>query len=574
LSTIYGIDFGTTNSCLAVMERGGPRVIEIDGEPLVPSVVSFDRQSGETIVGSRARNRLRLFPEDTQRSVKRHMGSEQPLEVGGRSLAAEEIAAEILRHLKNGGERDLASKIERVVITVPAYFADAQRRATIRAGELAGLEVVRIINEPTAAALFYDRARRGAATDRADSVEKILVFDLGGGTFDVSVVAISGEINEVLASCGDNRLGGDDFDQLLAEHLATRADFDLSETHALARLTETAEQAKVDLSARPFVRVIEEALVGQRHLDVELARSSFEELIAEHLHRTMEMAERAVFDARLEVSQIDRVVMVGGSTRIPKIQEWLCQRFACPVEHAVDPSLCVALGAAVQGAILAGDIFDHILVDVAAHSLGMKAVGEEDDPGSFQFLRAGPDTFVPLIRRNSQIPASFSEVFFTHNDQQERVQVEVYQGESRRCSETTLIDDFLFELRPAPAGAEVIAELRYDLDGIVRVMIEQRGFDNRKEVTLNTRQRSADHLEDPLGGDAVDNYMIRKARFLAQQLAADAPLRGRLRDAVKEYEVSLGSGDEEAIDRSEDALLELLDQADEQLAATVAEVSE
>ncbi len=573
MSEIYGIDFGTTNSCLAVMERGGPRVIEIDGDPLVPSVVSFDRENGEVIVGRRARNRSRLFPLDTLRSVKRHMGSEDPLEVGGQSRPAEEIAAEILRYLKQGGERALGQPIERVVITVPAYFEDAQRRATIRAGEMAGLEVVRIVNEPTAAALFYDRTqRRDAATTEATSAgtgaEKILVFDLGGGTFDVSVVAITGEINEVLASCGDNLLGGDDFDRLLAEHLAEAAGFALTDPTVLARLTESAEQAKVDLSRRPFVQATEEALVRQRHLDLEVARSTFEGLIEEYLRRTLEKVDQALTDAHIEASHIDRVVLVGGSTRIPKVQEMLGQRFDCPVEHAVDPSLCVALGAAVQGGILAGKVFDHILVDVAAHSLGIKVLGSEDDPDSFHFLRMGPDTFVPLIRRNSQIPASFSEVFYTHTDQQTAVRVEVFQGENHRCSENTLIDDFLFDLRPAPFDCEVVAELHYDLDGIVRVMIEQRGFDNRKEVTLDTRRRTTHQLEEPLGGGDVDNYMIRKARSLALQLTTADPLLVRLGEVVEAYESSLAAGDEDAIDRSEDALLDVLDQADEQLEAS------
>ncbi len=575
--TIYGIDFGTTNSCLALMEPAGPRVIEIDDQPTVPSVVSFDAGSGEVIVGERARNRLMLDPESTVRSIKRQMGDEETLAVGGRDRRPEEIAAEILRYLKQRGEEALGRPIERAVITVPAYYEDAQRRATIRAGELAGLEVVRIINEPTAAALVYDRLRlRGAggeiagrtATAGSETAERILVYDLGGGTFDVSVVEIAGELNEVRASCGDNHLGGDDFDQLLADYLLELAGGSAPvPPRVQARLRDAAERAKIDLSRQPYVRVIEEALVDGRHLDAELARRTFEELIEQRLSVAQREVDRALDEARLRPDQIDRVVLVGGSTHIPRLRELLDERFACPVEHAVDPALCVALGAAVQGALLGGQIFDHILVDVAAHSLGIKVLGEEDHP--HQWMITGADTFSALIRRNTQIPATWSEVYRTLHDEQPWVDVEVYQGESRLCSENTLIGQFEFELRPAPAGGEVVVEFSYDLDGVVRVVVEQRGFDNRKEVTVDTRERKVDALPDKLG-PAVDNYMIRKARSLAGRLGAlpesDAgELRQRLEGAAGAYEKALASGDDEVVDRFEDQLLEVLDEAEEAL---------
>lgn len=575
---IYGIDFGTTNSCIAVFEPEGPRVLEIDGHAIVPSVVGFDPENGEVIVGRRARNREALRPEETVRSIKRRMGSEESLVIGSDSYLPEQVAAEILRYLKTEGEKALATEIRRAVITVPAFFEDAQRRATIRAGELAGLEVVRILNEPTAAALLYDRLEhRGAGRSPAQANQNVLVYDLGGGTFDVSIVRLGEEIQEVLASCGDNHLGGDDFDHRLAEHLKTHLSLDGESELPLAariRLREAAEKAKIDLSHRPFTRVTEEALLGDRHLDEEVSRSTLEELLADLLGGTLAKVDEALAEARLEPDQIDRVVLVGGSTAMPRIHELLTERFDCPVDHAIDPALCVALGAAVQGAVLEGRIFDHILVDVAPHSLGVKVLSEEDDIFSPRYRSEGPDTFAPLIRRNSQIPASHSEVFYSVADGQERVSIEVYQGESSRCSENTLIGEFLFELEPAPAGCEIVDELSYDLDGIVRVRVDQRGYDNRREVTMDTRQagRAAADVEASaqVGGEEVDNYILRKARNLAAELA-ESPLRERLVQATEAYEAALRGDEEAEVDRAEDTLLELLESAQETLEEWVEE---
>lgn len=569
--TIYGIDFGTTNSCLAVFEPEGPRVVEIDGQSIVPSVVSFDPERKEVIVGPRAHNREALHPEETVRSIKRRMGSEETLIIGASSYLPEQVAAEILRYLKTEGEKTLGAEIRRVVITVPAFFEDAQRRATIRAGELAGLEVIRILNEPTAAALLYDRLeRRGAEQGSKHADQRVLVYDLGGGTFDVSIVQLSGEIHEVLASCGDNQLGGDDFDRLLGEHLLDRLGLDEAKELPLSahiRLREASEKAKVDLSSQPFARVTEEALVGDRHLDEEVSRGALEALLEDLLAGTLAKVEQALEEARLEAGQIDRVVLVGGSTAMPRIHEMLAEGFDCPVDHAIDPALCVALGAAVQGAILEGKIFDHILVDVAPHSLGVKVLSSEDDIFSPRYQSEGPDTFAPLIRRNSQIPASHSEVFYTVADRQEHVSIEVYQGESHRCSENTLIGKFLFELEPAPEGCEVIDELSYDLDGIVRVRVEQRGYDNRQEVTMDTRQvGQVSDAESPeqVGGAEVDNYILRKARSLVAELT-ECPLRDRLMRATEDYAAAMQGDEESEIDTAEDLVLELMEMAQETL---------
>lgn len=580
---IFGLDFGTTNSCLAIMENGKPRILEIDGQPTVPSLVSYDRKTGEVIVGQRARNRMALWPEDSIRSVKRHMGEDEPLEIAGRALLPEQLAAEIMRYMAQQATTVLGRPVRRVVITVPAFFEDAQRRATLRAGELAGLEVVRILNEPTAAAMFYDRMQRPQRKALAGDAsrppsETILVYDLGGGTFDASVVRISGEINEVLASRGDNHLGGDDFDQLLVEHLIaewTEQDGTQKTSDAMglsaqaqARLVEAAERAKIDLSSRPFTRLTEEALVQDRHLDLEISRATFESLVASHLEATRRCMEQVLEDARLTPDQIDRVVLVGGSTAIPRLLDLLAEIFTCPIERAVDPALCVAAGAAVQGAILAGQIFDHILVDIAPHSLGFKVYGQEDDP----FLKPweGAQTCAIMIHRNTQIPCTFSEVFRTLFDDQETVNVEVYQGESRRCAENTFLDEFDFPLAPAPAGSELIVEFHYDLNGMVRVSVEQKGFDNRLQATFDSRRQAAEPAvaaappNASLGGAEVDNYILRKARAIAETAPDD--LRAPLELAADAYATALQGPDEGAIDRTEDALLEAIEDLEERSA--------
>ncbi len=588
-SRIFGIDLGTTNSCLAVMEPGGPRPIPIDGDPLVPSVVSLERESGRFLVGHRARNRRVVEPAWTVRSIKRRMGESEAVAIGDRQLAPEEISAEILRYLKERGEEETGEPIERVVVTVPAYFGDAQRRATLRAGELAGLEVVRLLNEPTAAALVYDRLVARPVTPRAApgrdapeepavaaearETQRVLVYDLGGGTFDVSVVEIGGGLNEVRASCGDNHLGGDDFDDLLAAHLRERlgeaAGREPPQDLRLAvRLEEAAERAKIELSTRPFTRVIEEALLDGCHLDVEVARNTFEEAIEELVAGTVAEVDRAVAEARLTADRIDRVILVGGSTHIPRVQELLAERFACPVEHALDPALCVALGAAVQGAILDGRLFDHILIDVAAHSLGVKTLdnvftlGDSLDPAGVE-----ADHFSVIIRRNTQVPATRSQVYFTTADRQEVVSVEVYQGESPRCSANTLIGRFLFDLLPAPESSPVVVEFRYDLDGIIRVTVHQKGTDNRREVTLSTRTRTRAHEAHAPGARPVENYILRKARALAVDLP-EGDFKARFEAATSAYGDSLANpeGDPEALDRAEEELLELLEQAEESAA--------
>ena len=567
-SPIFGIDLGTTNSCLAHFVDSMPQLVPIEGTGIVPSVVSL--HEGEFVVGRRAHNRAILEPATTIRSVKRKMGSSDRLALGDRQLLPEEVAAEILRYLKTEGSRLLGQAVERAVITVPAYFEDEQRRATIRAGELAGLEVVRLLNEPTAAALLYDRLVRahsdpepGAKPD-PDALHRILVYDLGGGTFDVSVVELAQGVDEVRASCGDNRLGGDDFDFLLSDHLRQLVDGaeDLeagspAELALRARLQHAAEIVKIELSSAPYSQVAEPGILATRHLDVEVERSLFESLVEDLLDSTLSEVDRALDEAGASAAGIDRVVLVGGSTHIPRVRELLEERFTCPVEHTIDPAECVALGAAIQGAVLDGRVFDHILVDVAPHSLGIKTLGH------LEGLRGeDADQFSPIIRRNSRIPVRRAELFYTLVEDQEAVLVEVFQGEDSRCSGNTPIGDFQFELESAPVHSPIVVDLAYDTDGIIRVDIHQKGTENRRQVTLETRSgNAADAVDD--ASDELDNYMLRKARSLAGSVS-DPEQRRRLEEAAQAYAEILadGSADPGEVDLREDALLDLLDEVE------------
>jgi len=577
---IFGIDLGTTNSCLAVMERGTPRVVEIDGLPTVPSVVSIDPESGEVIVGQRARNRRALYPEATVASIKRRMGETTPVEIHDRSMLPEELSAEILKYLKTEGSKTLGREVRRVVITVPAYFDDAQRRATIRAGELAGLEVVRIINEPTAASLVYERLAQkmvdatapgeqtsGDAGDESSGASTVLVYDLGGGTFDVSVVRLDAEVYEVLASCGNTQLGGDDLDQLLVEHLLAEIEeaheTDLGEdVRAVARLRDAAEQAKISLSSQPFVTIMEEALSRSIDLEHELERHTFESLIRALLGTTLDEVSRALAEANLRPDDLDRVILVGGSTRIPMVLRLLEDRLGRPVEHSLDPDLCVALGAAVQGAVLAGEAFDRILIDVSAHSLGIRSLKI-----LYHGLKEDDDQFTTIIPRNTQIPVTRSEVFYTIDDDQDHVRIAVYQGEASHCTDNTLIGEFMTDLLPAPARSQLVVELSYDLEGIIHVVVDQKGTDNRAEVTMNSREQGRvevvdGNLDDT--GDQIDNFVIRKARRLAG-LVDEAGLGEQLLELASDYATALGddSLSAEEIDGLEDRLVDLIEEAEE-----------
>jgi len=488
---IVGIDLGTTNSALALVRDGQPHIVPHGDERIMPSVVGLDVQ-GDLLVGTPARNQYVLYPERTVRSVKRRMGEDVRLPLGEREYSPQEVSALILRELKRGAEARLGVPVERAVITVPAYFSDAARQATREAGEIAGLTVERIINEPTAAALAYGLGRGD------DERQLVAVYDLGGGTFDLSIIEFDAGVVEVRASRGDTHLGGDDFDTRLVDHLAERfmSDHDLgpegdprADPRALARLTRAAETAKITLSALPFTHVREEYLLseGNRplHLDVELARSEFEDLIADLIERTLESFDAALRDAGVAADDLDRIIFVGGSTRIPLVWRMVHEHSGIEPEVVVNPDEAVALGAAVQGAIIDGEPLDAILVDVTPHSLGIAVA-------AWEFGQLAPDRYSVIIERNTTIPTSRSEVYSALTRDQTAIDLKVYQGEQPIASHNTLLGEFRFEqLRPETAGQppRVTVLFDFDVDGILHVSALDRG--SGKQARINVKAARA-----------------------------------------------------------------------------------
>ena len=469
--TVIGIDLGTTNSEVAILSGGRPEVVREDGDAILPSCVGLD-EAGNVIVGRRARNQSAVAPERTVLSIKRLMGSGEQVSMGAQTYTPQEISAFILKALKERAARALGHDVRKAVITVPAYFTDAQRQATREAGQVAGLEVVRIINEPTAAALSYE--------GRGKESRRILVYDLGGGTFDVSVVAIEEGVVEVLASTGDNHLGGDDFDRLLAERLDAHVETELGihgarENRLLqARLRRASEEAKIALSSQPYARVEEDHIAtvdGEpKHLSCELNRPDFEQDLEELLARTMQSVTTALDDAGVRPSQLDRILMVGGSTRIPRIARLLAERLGQEPHGEVDPELCVALGAAVQAGIEMGQDMQSVLVDITPYTFGTSTLGElHGQPYAHQF--------VPLIRRNTKLPATRTEAFFTVTEEQEAVEVKVYQGEDPDALKNVEIGSFHFSGLNRERGAYdqgLLFTYHLDLDGLLKVHAVER----------------------------------------------------------------------------------------------------
>ena len=481
MSNTVGIDLGTTNSLIAALEDGQPWVIPDEGgELLLPSYVGIS-DAGKLLVGQSARRQYAAAPERTVKSIKRQMGTDYRVELGDRPYRPQEVSAILLRSLKQRAEDILEEAITQAVITVPAYFTDAQRQATKEAGEIAGFEVLQILNEPTAAALVFG--------DRADETETVLVYDLGGGTFDVSIVEMTGDVTEVLASHGNNRLGGDDFDRQLQRHLADK----FSQIHDIempgdaatqARLLQAAEQAKIALSENAFVTVREPFLASKGetalHLETEVAREDFENLIKPLLKDTLEAIDRALSDANMAADEIDRVILVGGSTRIPLVQSMVEDRLPGISVNSFNPDLCVGLGAALQAGVLSGVAVDSILVDVTPHSLGIAAVMET----AFGLT---PDMFSTIIPRNSVIPVSRSQVYRNASDGQETVEIEVYQGENIVARENVPLGSFKIEgLPPKPAGALLIeVHFDFDLNGILTVTATEKGKGQQSSFVVN-----------------------------------------------------------------------------------------
>ncbi|MBT9584001.1 molecular chaperone DnaK [bacterium] len=555
-SKIVGIDLGTTNSLISIVEGGQPIAIpSAEGDYLFPSVVGFSR-SGERLVGSVAKRQAISNPERTIISVKRHMGTDFRFTCDEKSHSPQEISAMILQKVKADAEAYLGFPVEKAVITVPAYFNDSERQATKDAGAIAGLEVVRIINEPTASCLAY-------GLDKTEKQETVLVWDLGGGTFDVSVLDLGGGVFQVKATAGNNRLGGDDWDQRimdwLVEEFKKQFQIDLrTDRVAMQRLKEASEQAKIRLSQETSTHIklpfIAADASGPKHLDVELSRSKFQELTHDLVEKTVEPALTALEDAGMSKSEIDKVLLVGGSTRMPAIQDKVRSLFGIEPSKEIDPDKVVALGAAVQGAVLSGEVKDMVLLDVTSLSLGIETVG---------------GVFTKLIERNTQIPVAKTRVFTTAADGQTTVEVHVLQGERELAAHNKSLGRFeLRNIPPAPRGVPQI-EVTFDIDvnGIVNVSAKDLATNNKQKIVIQSPTNLTQEEINAMVKDAAiyaeedakrrtesqarnkANIELdtaeRQLRELGEQMSFEQ--QKRLRDAIERLRSSLQTYDTEKI---------------------------
>ena len=565
MGKIIGIDLGTTNSCVAVLEGGEPHVIpNPEGNRTTPSVVAF-KADGDELVGEIAKRQAVTNVDNTIASIKRKMGTKEKVSANGRKYTPEEISAKILMKLKKDAEGYLGESVSEAVITVPAYFNDAQRQATKNAGKIAGLDVKRIINEPTAAALAY-------GIDKQENAHTVLVYDLGGGTFDVSILDLGDGVFEVKSTAGNNRLGGDDFDQRIIDYLVEEFEkenkVDLRDDKmAMQRIKDAAEKAKKDLSGMTSTQItipfIAQNANGPLNLDVTLTRAKFEEINMDLFESTLEPVRKALKDAKLKASDIDKVLLVGGSTRIPYIQELVKKELGQEPCKGVNPDECVAIGAAIQGGVLTGEVSDLVLLDVTPLSLGIETLG---------------NVMTVLIPRNTTIPASKSQVFSTAADNQPAVDIHILQGERPMVQDNKTLGRFqLGNIPPAPRGVPQI-EVKFDIDanGIVNVSAKDLGTGKEQSITITSNTNLTDEEIDKMMKEAEQNKeqdekrkeeadvrndadsLIFQTEKALKDLGdkVDAKDKEEAMDKVKELKEALNGSDVDEIKKLKDELQE------------------
>ena len=550
MGKVIGIDLGTTNSCVAVMEGGEAVVIpNSEGNRTTPSVVGLNN-SGERLVGQVAKRQAITNPDNTVASIKRHMGSDYKATLGGKQYTPQEISAMILQKLKADAEAYIGETVTQAVITVPAYFSDSQRQATKDAGKIAGLDVLRIINEPTAAALAY-------GVDKDNTDQKILVFDLGGGTFDVSLLEIGDGIFEVLATSGNNRLGGDDFDKKIIDwaivEFKSQTGIDLSgDKTAMQRLKEAAEKAKMELSTvttsninLPFITM--DGNGQPQHLDLTLSRAKFDELTADLVEKTMGPSRQALSDAGLSAGDIDKVILVGGSTRIPAVQDAVKKLTGKEPFKGINPDECVAIGAAIQGGVLVGEVKDVVLLDVTPLSLGIETLG---------------GVMTKIVERNTTIPVSRSQVFTTAADNQTSTDIHVLQGEREMAKDNKTLGRFsLMDIPPAPRGIPQI-EVTFDIDanGIVNVSAKDKGTGKSQRITIQSNSGLSDEEIDRMVKDAEMNAEADKKmkEKVDTKNNADA-LLFQSEKVLKDAGDAVDAADQEAIEKAQADLRAVID---------------
>ncbi len=543
MGKIIGIDLGTTNSCVAVLEGGEPHVItNPEGNRTTPSVVAF--KGDDELVGETAKRQAVTNVDNTISSIKRKMGTKEKVHANGRDYTPEEISAKILMKLKKDAEAYLGETVSEAVITVPAYFNDAQRQATKNAGKIAGLDVKRIINEPTAAALAY-------GIDKQENAHTILVYDLGGGTFDVSILDLGDGVFEVKSTSGNNKLGGDDFDQRIMDYLVSEFKkengVDLSKDKmAMQRIKDAAEKAKKDLSGMTTTQIsipfITQNDNGPLHLEVSLTRSKFEELCMDLFESTLEPVKKALKDAKLTASDIDKVLLVGGSTRIPYIQELVKKELGQEPSKGVNPDECVAIGASIQGGVLTGEVNDLILLDVTPLSLGIETLG---------------NVMTVLIPRNTTIPASKKQVFSTAADNQPAVDIHILQGERPMVQDNKTLGNFqLTGIAPAPRGVPQI-EVKFDIDanGIVNVSAKDLGTGKEQSITITSSTNLTDEEIDKMMKEAEANKEADEKRKEEADLRNEADgLIFQSEKAIKDFGDKISEDEKKDV---EDAIKEL-----------------